>query len=971
MAKTKLVKTDEVKIDSLIKKNFSEDFMRKIYDIYSDEFMSIVKKTELFDSIFTKEFGDRKDYRRIGEGTNRFVCLLDNHIIKVAYNYLAYIDNMNELAMAKHKPNRLAKAYETNGIILVSEYVTVMDKDDFLESQLEIKNILTTLEIDLKRGKKPSACPKYILGDMGMSDKNYGNWGRRTNGEIVVLDYGYLYKTSPEDWLEIARCPECGSSISYTDSYSELKCEKEGCPGGKASNAVKYTTLRNSLGYAKIVDTIDDIIHDDEYVKFDSKGSITVDVMTEVEEEEEEGVMFEIPEDVENMFRLTREKFFEIKEEIVFNGSLSIDRKHEIKYDLAENKDMYNELLYPMLIGALSITDKDMTSYSKDFDIRYNEVYGDLFEELEKKSLNIPLEDDLSDLDDYDMTEEEANDGYNIKSSTSGLKFIDTLASNKEEEEVISSLDDLLSMELGGMPFMADDNEHILDKIDDSKSSDMGIDELMSIISNEMVNERTEKEEIVDDENDIEETLKESYDKLLKATTELVSMVYPDNFEELDFIEGDIYRTYLNGDKIDMDYSPEVNAENILGSWEPEKFAFPLYRHMLPMFEYDTDEVTDEYEARYRIGTEVSMPSDMYDKVENRTIVAEQIRNRFEDDNAPSRSIIINTIGRELDLYFMALDRYYDEKQQENKKVEIDHPDYYLEAAKMNTDLVKEMQEARENLEDELYDYGMRLKDELDENKIVYYYDVEYLYNGVQDRIKDLLENMNLQNKNGTIKENIEELILDKYFETYREILSSDSLDVFKYGNSYELETGNSLFTRVRKPILKAKLVSKNSDEDTFKPRLFNRNKFTRIIIEQRYETVLKDTSEDQAALTTLMQELQKNGLCYYKAKEVSYNIRTSNDHLRYLLSGKEIDLYIEFNDIYSSPSIKDVKKTYAKAVADMVMEGKDLHPLTVKFMNDLALKGYNEAMIERSFLINAMEISGTMSRLELLKELN
>ena len=87
--KTKIVKVNEVKIESLIKKNFSEEFMRKVYDIYSNDYISIVEKTIRFDKIFTEEFGHRKDYRRIGEGTNRFVCLLDNHIIKVAYNYLS------------------------------------------------------------------------------------------------------------------------------------------------------------------------------------------------------------------------------------------------------------------------------------------------------------------------------------------------------------------------------------------------------------------------------------------------------------------------------------------------------------------------------------------------------------------------------------------------------------------------------------------------------------------------------------------------------------------------------------------------------------------------------------------------------------------------------------------------------------------------------------------------------------------
>ena len=64
--KKELVKVNEVEIESLIRKNFSEEFMRKIYDIYSDDCMSIVEKTIIFDKIFTEEFGHRKDYRRKG-----------------------------------------------------------------------------------------------------------------------------------------------------------------------------------------------------------------------------------------------------------------------------------------------------------------------------------------------------------------------------------------------------------------------------------------------------------------------------------------------------------------------------------------------------------------------------------------------------------------------------------------------------------------------------------------------------------------------------------------------------------------------------------------------------------------------------------------------------------------------------------------------------------------------------------------
>ena len=90
----------------------------------------------------------------------------------MAYNYLAYLDNMNELAMSKRmsKHGPLALAYETNGLVLVSEYVAVIDKEDFLESQVEVKKVLIELERDII-----SVVNKiklfYILGDMGMSSK--------------------------------------------------------------------------------------------------------------------------------------------------------------------------------------------------------------------------------------------------------------------------------------------------------------------------------------------------------------------------------------------------------------------------------------------------------------------------------------------------------------------------------------------------------------------------------------------------------------------------------------------------------------------------------------------------------------------------------------------------------------------------------------------------------------------------------
>ena len=972
-----LVKVDDVRVESLIKKNFSREFMKKIYDIYSDDCMSIVKKTLLFDEIFGQEFGHRKDYRRIGEGTNRFVCLLDNHIIKVAYNYLAYIDNMNELAMAKKNGKRLARAYETNGIILVSEYGTVMDKEDFLESQSTIGMVLTTMS-GLEKDKPNKRGNKYILGDMGMSDKNYGNWGRRTNGDIIVLDYGYLYEVPGEDWLDIARCPICGSTINYTNDFSELCCSKSECIGHTKAGAVKYTVLRNNFGYGKIIDNIKMNLNKGKYTKFNNKGFIDVEVMKEVEKEVVDENKFELPEEIKEQFELSKIKMYDICDEIKYYGELNYDRRIELINELKESRESYVKGLYPMLLGVVSLNSKSLSLYIKDFEIKYDEIYKDLYDEMEDKELEEKADlDNLSDEDCVDTVDE-----YEDSCVNSSVSFVDKVTdevTSKDIEGVLSTLEEVFQAETGQGFFMADENIELMNKfeeeVDDGYSFEDIYKEIYGAMEKESVDldeirheiEEEEEEENIRSNDEIKEDLKAAHDKLVKGLTELIQLLV--GRDDDDYLEGDVERTYLNGDKIDVDYSPEVNARNILGGWEPDEFAFPLYRHLLEIFAYDSEEVLYEFEARYKVGETINPPSDLYDRIENRNLTIDQIISRFEEDEAPTRTMLINYIGRELDKYYMVLDEYFDSVRSEGVEIGIDDPNYYLENVKNNTDKLKELQEARENLEDELLDYGMRLKDELKENKIVYYYDVEYLYDSVQCRIKEVIESMNLLDKNGEVVDNFMDLILNEYYRIYGEVLNERSFEPIRYGGSYVLEVGSESYSRLRTPVLKAKLVPKDSNEDALKPKVFNRETITRIIIENKHEILLRD-GEELDKLNKLLGSTQLRDLCFYKGREYRYNVKSTKDFLRYLLSEKEVDLYLEFNEYYSNPSIKDVDKTYAKAIVDIMLEDRKLHPETIKFLYSLATKGPNEALSERSLLINVVEMNGCMTRLDLLEKL-
>lgn len=958
MAKYKLVKSGDVKIESLIKRNFSREFMKKIYDIYIDDCMSIVEKTIRFDKIFTEEFSGRKDYRRIGEGTNRFVCLLDNHIIKVAYNYLAYIDNLNELAMAKKKPVELAQAYESNGLILVSEYVTVMDKEDFLESQLKIQLILSKLQNEPVVYNKEKS-NYYILGDMGMSNKNYGNWGRRMNGDIVVLDYGYLYEMKYNTWQEIAKCPICGSTLEYTDDYTELHCI-----GDKCNCKVKYTTLRNNLGYAKIIENIKENINNDKYVKFDKSGNIVVEVMEKVEIEDEKVEDFKMPEEYQVKLDMSLSRFFDLASYIKRKGFLSISSKMEIKDELYDERHLYDEELFPMLIAVLELDATNIDSFLNDFNKKHNDRYNTLYNSLQKLQTIEDIKDDLDDIEE--VYEDPDADGFEVESH---VAFIDKLSNAEDEKRIVTSLDDILSAEIGTSfedTFMADDNMDALNNVDDN--DEYSLDQIMNLLSKEMEKEEENNESDNDDEVNIEYLLQSRYNDLHSALTSLLTNIISE-FEDIDFIEGDVYRTYLNGDYIDWEYRPEVNASNILGGWEPDQFAFPLYRHMLMMYDYDTDVVTDEFEARYRVGEDVEFPEDMYDKLENRNIVIEQILNRFET-NKPRKMTVINNIGSELNLYYEALDKYYENMRAESRDVDIDDPSYYYEITKTNTELTKEMEEAKDNLNDDLCDEGLRLKDMLNNHKLVYYYDTEYLYNNQQEKLRDIIKRIKLVDRKGNIKDDIKDTIINKYFNETRAVIDDSALDCFVYGPSYVVECGTDLYKRIRKPILKAKLVDKDSTEDVYKPQIFNKDYYTRIIIEQRYETIFKDTPEDKTKMQDLIIMLNNRDLYYHKSNISKYNVRTSKDNLRYLLTEQEVQILNRYQDMYGYTNIKDSTKAYALAIVELLNKEYEISSESNKFLHNLATKGLSVALAERSFIINVLEINGVMTRLEYLKKI-
>jgi hypothetical protein len=132
------------------------------------------------------------------------------------------IDNFTEFKRSKECEMYFIKAYETNMLILVEEYVTLMDNREFVANENGIKMILE----DLSRN--------YIFEDIGFNLKNYQNFGYRTNGDIVILDLGYIFPIKGNE--HIMSCPKCRGELAYNQNYTGFICKNGQCK-------TKYTFL--------------------------------------------------------------------------------------------------------------------------------------------------------------------------------------------------------------------------------------------------------------------------------------------------------------------------------------------------------------------------------------------------------------------------------------------------------------------------------------------------------------------------------------------------------------------------------------------------------------------------------------------------------------------------------------------------------------------------------------------------------
>jgi hypothetical protein len=192
-------------------------------------------------------------YEPLGSGTNRYGINIDGYAVKIALDKAGMIDNQREFKYAKKLYPSVVKVYECcpNGLLSVSEYVTIFSLNDYYSQQDNMREILAEISA------------QFLVGDIGVSKVNYINWGTRNDGTICILDFAYIYSLSYKGFL--CTCEDQGMLEADTD------CNYYQCP--ICRKKFEFKDLRKRITKKDEAEEIGDItlegycLHDDNEVQ--------------------------------------------------------------------------------------------------------------------------------------------------------------------------------------------------------------------------------------------------------------------------------------------------------------------------------------------------------------------------------------------------------------------------------------------------------------------------------------------------------------------------------------------------------------------------------------------------------------------------------------------------------------------------------------------------------------------------------
>lgn len=213
-----------VKKRSLINTYFTNELKMELFKVTMEVNLDNNAKGTVIKELLT-EFN--VPYTSLGSGTNRMAVLIDGYAVKIALDKDGMIDNRREMLYTKDLQPYVVKVYECtqNGLLAVTEYITIFTLDEYNTNQETMRDILKEIS------------KMFLIGDVGITNRNYVNWGTRDSGEICILDFAYIYSvkyktfTCTCDDTTVLRydndfvyliCPNCGKKYRFAEIRKRL-----------------------------------------------------------------------------------------------------------------------------------------------------------------------------------------------------------------------------------------------------------------------------------------------------------------------------------------------------------------------------------------------------------------------------------------------------------------------------------------------------------------------------------------------------------------------------------------------------------------------------------------------------------------------------------------------------------------------------------------------------------------------------
>ena len=164
----------------------------------------------------------------LGTGTNRLIVRYQSYAMKIALDDEGIDDNRQEWVMSDRlgADKNVSATHELSGGIktlpdgskkilgghlAVASYApALVSWSEMMYHQRPIRKILDSLSRD------------FLLGDVGITKKNYANWGL-LNGKIVCIDYAYIFPAETKVFECICGNPNLEI---IRDTYSAYRCPK-------------------------------------------------------------------------------------------------------------------------------------------------------------------------------------------------------------------------------------------------------------------------------------------------------------------------------------------------------------------------------------------------------------------------------------------------------------------------------------------------------------------------------------------------------------------------------------------------------------------------------------------------------------------------------------------------------------------------------------------------------------------------